>query len=102
MPMTAVRPETVANLDMYMEVLARSDSPLDKALEVIELDLAERGASVQEKSQVYQGLVERSRQAMTGEGQWFPGIDFPMRSPLEVAQALGAPILKRQAAEGVK
>jgi hypothetical protein len=101
-PLTAVRPETVANFDMYMEALARSDSPLDKALEAINLDLQQRGASSQEKAQVYQGLVERSRQAMTGEGQWFPGIDFPMRSPLEVAQALGAPTLTRQAAEGVK
>lgn len=101
--LTAVRPETVANFDMYMEILARTDSPLTDALQTINADLAERGASASEKSQVYQGLIERSRQAMTGEGQWFPGVDFPMRSPLEVAQALGAPALKRQTAEeGVK
>jgi hypothetical protein len=97
-----VRPEVVAQFDMYMEALARTDSPIDQALEAISLDLGQRGASEKESAQVWQGLIERSRQATTGEGKWFNGIDFPMRSPVEVAQALGAPTLKRQATLGAK
>ena len=100
--LTDVRPETVAQFDMYMEALARTDSPIDQALEAISLDLGQRGASPKETEQVWQGLIERSRQATTGEGKWFDGLDFPMRSPVEVAQALGAPTLKRQATLGEK
>lgn len=92
-----VRPETAAQIDLYMEALARSDSPIDQALTAINLDLQQRGASSQETDQIYQELVNRSRQGMTGEGKWFDGIDFPMRSPVEVAQALGTPTLKREA-----
>jgi hypothetical protein len=97
-----VRPETMAQFDIYMEALARTDSPLDKALEAISLDLSQRGATNEEVSQVWQGMIDRSRAAMTGEGQWFDGVDFPMRSPVEVAQALGAPTLKRQLTGGVE
>lgn len=100
--LTDVRPEVVAQFDMYMEALARTDSPIDQALEAINLDLGQRGASATESAQVWEGLIERSRQAVTGEGKWFGGLDFPMRSPVEVAQALGAPTLKRQATLGAR
>lgn len=95
-----VKPETMAQIDMYMEALARSDSPVDQALGAINLDLQQRGATPKEAEQVFGELMQRSRQAMTGEGKWFEGIDFPMRSPVEVAQALGAPTLKRRATTG--
>lgn len=91
----AVRPETAAQIDLYMEALARSDSPIDKALGAINLDLQQRGATPEETDQVYQALLERANQGATGEGKWFDGIDFPMRSPIEVSQALGVPSLKR-------
>ena len=90
-----VRPETAAQIDLYMEALARSDSPIDKAMGAISLDLQQRGATPEESDQVYQALLERANQGATGEGKWFDGIDFPMRSPVEVAQALGVPSLKR-------
>jgi hypothetical protein len=93
-----VRPETVAQLDFYMEALARSDSPIDQAMQAINLDLQQRGATPKEADQVYQALLERAGQGATGEGKWFEGIDFPMRSPVEVAQALGVPALKRRGA----
>jgi hypothetical protein len=91
----AVRPETAAQIDFYMEALARSDSPIDKAMGAINLDLQQRGATPEETDQVYQALIERANQGATGAGKWFDGIDFPMRSPIEVAQALGVPSLKR-------
>ncbi len=91
-----VRPETKERIDTYMEILSRSDSPIDKALKVIKADLSELGASTEESAQVWEAMIERSRQATTGEGKWFEGVDFPMRSPVEVAQALGAPALKRR------
>jgi hypothetical protein len=97
--LTAVRPETQANFDIYMEALARTDSPIDKALAAISQDLHERGASQDEINQVYEGMIERARLGMTGEGAWFPGIDFPMRTPQEVAQALGVPTVKRAEAK---
>ena len=96
MKLDKVRPETLANLDTYMQILARTDSDLDEALSTIKLDLSERGASSEESAQVWEKMIEISRQATTGEGKWFEGIDFPMRSPAEVAQALGAPTLKRR------
>lgn len=92
-----VQPQTLAQFDMYLEALARPDSPVDQALEAISLDLQQRGASEKEMEQVHQALLETTRQAMTGEGRWFDGIDFEMRNPQEVAQALGTPLLKRQA-----
>ena len=92
-----VRPEMLEQIDMYMEALARSDSPLDQALGAINLDLQQRGATPKETEQIFGEMMQRSRQGMTGEGKWFEGIDFPMRSPVEVAQALGAPTLKRRA-----
>jgi hypothetical protein len=94
----AVRPETAAQIDLYMEALARSDSPIDKAMGAINLDLQQRGATPEETDQVYQALLERANQGATGEGKWFDGIDFPMRSPIEVSQALGVPSLKRLSA----
>jgi len=96
MKLDKLRPETRANLDTYMQILARTDSDLDEALSTIKLDLSERGASSEESAQVWEKMIEISRQATTGEGKWFEGIDFPMRSPAEVAQALGAPTLKRR------
>ena len=96
MKLDKLRPETRANLDTYMQILARTDSNIDEALTTIKADLAERGASTDESAQVWEKMIEITRQATTGEGKWFPGIDFPMRSPAEVAQALGAPTLKRR------
>lgn len=95
-----VKPATLQQLDLYMEALARSDSPIDKALEAINLDLNQRGVEPDERDQVYQALLERAGQGATGQGKWFDGVDFPMRSPVEVAQALGAPTLKRAATSG--
>lgn len=97
--LTKVRPETLGQFDIYLQALARSDSDPDKALQAIKADLEERGATPEESAQVWEGLIERTRQAATGEGLWFPGIDFPMRSPVEVAQKLGAPVLKRRGAQ---
>jgi hypothetical protein len=79
-----VRPETKERIDTYMEILARTDSPIDKALEVIKADLGELGAGSDEAAQVWEAMIERSRQATTGEGKWFEGVDFPMRTPVEV------------------
>lgn len=90
-----IRPETAAQLDMYMEALARTDSPVDQALSAINLDLQQRGASPKETEQVFSELLQRSKQGMTGDGRWFDGLDFPMRNPVEVAQALGSPVLRR-------
>lgn len=91
-----VRPETLGQFDIYLQALARSDSDPDKALKAITTDLEQRGATPEESAQVWEGLIERTRQASTGEGMWFPGVEFPMRSPIEVAQKLGAPALKRR------
>ena len=96
----AVQPQTMQQIDMYMEALARPDSPIDEALKAINLDLEQRGVSTKEAEQVFQELSNRSRQGVTGEGKWFDGLDFPMRSPQEVAQALGAPTLKRRQTTG--
>ena len=90
-----IRPETAAQLDMYMEALARTDSPVDQALKAINLDLQQRGATPKETEQVFSELLQRSKQGMTGQGRWFDGLDFPMRDPVEVAQALGSPVLRR-------
>jgi hypothetical protein len=95
-PLDAVQPQTLQQIDLYMEALARPDSPIDQALDAINLDLMQRGVSTKEADQVWAELSNRSRQGVTGEGKWFDGLDFPMRSPVEVAQALGAPTLKRR------
>lgn len=97
--LTQVRPEMVGQIDKYMEALARTDIPLNQALDTINMDLSEAGVSKQEASQIWENMIERSRQASTGEAQWFDDVDFQMRSPLEVAQALGAPALKREGAK---
>jgi hypothetical protein len=94
----AIRPETQQAMGTYMQFLARKDSPLDEALAVIDADLSERKASDEERDQVFQGLIEQTRQASTGS-PWFDGIDFPMRTPIEVAKALGAVTLKREGAK---
>ena len=96
----AIQPATFAQLDKYMEVLARTDIDPDLGLSTISQDLLERKVSPEETAQVWQGLSERSRQAMTGDGKWFEGLDFPMRPAAEVAQALGATTLKRQDTTG--
>lgn len=96
-PTDRMQPIVREHIDAYMEVLARPDSPIDQALQIIATDLSEKGASQEEADQVWQNLIERSRQATTGEGLWFPDVDVPMRPPAEVAEALGAPTLKRQA-----
>lgn len=92
-----IQPQTMQQIDLYMEALARTDSPIDQALNAISLDMGQRGISGKEAEQVFQEMQERSRAGMTGEGRWFDGLDFPMRSPVEVAQALGSPTLKRAA-----
>jgi hypothetical protein len=97
--MTEVRPDLVGQIDKYMQALARTDIPLDQALETISLDLSEVGASDKERAQIWENMIERSRAATTGEAQWFDGVDFEMRNPVEVAQALGAPTLKREGAK---
>lgn len=103
MELPDVRPETAAQFDLYMEALARPDSQLDLAFEAINLDLQQRGATPKESEQVFEALRERARQGVTGEGKWFEGLDFDMRSPVEVAQALGVATLKRQTpAEGAQ
>ena len=96
----AVQPQTLEQIDLYMEALARPDSPIDEALSAINLDLQQRGATPKEAEQVFQEMSNRSRNAVTGEGRWFDGLDFPMRSPQEVAQALGSPTLKRMSLPG--
>lgn len=97
--LTAVRPEMVGQIDKYMEALARTDIPLNQALDTINMDLSEAGVSKTEAAQIWENMIERSRRATTGEVQWFDDVDFEMRSPLEVAQALGAPALKREGAK---
>lgn len=92
-----IQPVVAERLDDYMQILARPDSPIDQALQVISTDLGELGASQDETRQVWENLIERSRQAATGEGLWFPEVEIQMRPPQEVAEALGAPTLKRQA-----
>lgn len=93
-----VQPQTLQQIDAYMEALARTDSPIDQALGAINLDLQQRGVSAKEAEQVFQLMQQRSRDGALGTGRWFDGVDFPMRSPVEVAQALGSPALKRMAA----
>ena len=95
--MTAVRPEMLAQIDKYMEVLARPDIPMEESLGSIQADLS--GVDKTEAAQIWENMIERSRMATTGEVQWFDDVDFEMRSPVEVAQALGAPTLKRLGAK---
>lgn len=90
-----LRSDVTENFDQYLEILARTDMPTSETLQVIEADLRERGATNEETAQIWEGMIERARQAATGEGDWFSGIDWPMRSPLEVAEILGAPMLTR-------
>ena len=94
--LTAVRPETLQQLDKYMEALARPDLDPAETMSMIEKDLAERGAGQQELDQVYQAMRERVRVGMDGSGQWFPDVEYQLRTPDEVAQALGLPTLKRR------
>lgn len=96
--LTDVRPETAQMIDKYMEGLARPDLDPVESMRMIELDLQERGADQKEIDQVYQSMQDRVRLGMQGEGNWFPGVDYKLRSPAEVAQVLGVPTLKR--AEG--
>jgi len=95
MKLTKVRPETLAQLGKYLEILARPNIDLAEGLDTIALDLKQIGADDEEQEQVWANLLERTRQATTGEAGWFDEIDYEMRSPLAVAQALGAPTLKR-------
>ena len=95
MKLTAVRPETVAQIGKYLEILARPDIDIAEGLDTIHLDLQQIGADDKEQEQVWAALNERARQATTGEGDWFSTVDYEMRDPLAVAQALGAPTLKR-------
>ncbi len=95
-----VRPETSAQFDKYMEALASPQIDVTLALDTIKADLAERKVSEKESAQVWESLIERSRQATTGEGKWFDGVATPMRSPGEVAQALGVTSLKRRDTTG--
>ena len=97
---TDVRPETAAQFDKYMEVLARPDFDINLALDTIKQDLQERKVSTKESAQVWDSLIERVHQASTGEGKWFEGVGTQMRSPGEVAQVLGVPTLKRRATPG--
>lgn len=97
--MTEVRPELLGQIDKYMQALARTDIPVDEALKTISLDLNDIGASKTEAAQIWENMIERSRAATTGEAQWFDDIDFEMRSPVQVAQALGATTLKREGAK---
>ena len=100
--LTDVQPSTLAQIDKYMEVLARPDIPAELGLSTIHQDLQERKVSEKESAQVWEHLMERSRQATTGEGKWFEGINAQMRLPGEVAQALGATTLKRRDIPGAK
>lgn len=94
--LTKVRPETQAQLDKYMESLARPELDPAESMKVIELDLQQRGANQEEINQVYRSLEDRVRLGMQGNGKWFPGVDYELRSPAEVGQILGLTTLKRE------
>lgn len=94
--LTAVRPETLQQIEKYMEALARPDLDLTESMSMIELDLQQRGAGQDEVDQVYQNLRDRARLGMQSEGSWFPDVEYTLRSPAEVAQTLGVPTLKRK------
>ena len=96
--LTEVRPETLAQIDKYMEALARPDRDPAESLRVIETDLQQLGADQAEVDQVYRSMADRVRLAMQGNGKWFPGVEYQLRSPDEVGKILGLPTLKR--AEG--
>ena len=100
MKLTKVRPEMLEQLDKYFEIVSRPDIPVEEGMQNIQLDLEQRGAEQEEVDQIYQALLERARQGMTGENEWFDSIDYEMRTPQEVAQILNAPMVKR--AEGTK
>jgi hypothetical protein len=89
----------VGQIDKYMEILARTDIPLDESINSIKLDLSEASVSKQEASQIWENMIERTRAASTGDAQWFDDVDFQMRSPLDVAKVLGATTLKREGAK---
>ena len=93
--LTNVRPETEAEIGKFMEILARPDIDLKQGMSAIQQSLAELEATPEEQSQVYQTLLEQARQGATGEGGWFDNIEYEMRDPMEVAQALGGLTLKR-------
>jgi hypothetical protein len=93
--LTKVRPETEAEIGKFMEILARPDIDLKQGMSAIQQSLAELEATPEEQSQVYQTLLEQARQGATGEGGWFDNIEYEMRDPMEVAQALGGLTLKR-------
>lgn len=96
--LTDVRPETLGQIDKYMEALARPDLDPSESMSMIELDLAQRGAKPDEIKQVYQSMQDRVRLGMQGDGNWFPNVDYKLRSPSEVASLLGVPTLKRAGA----
>ena len=96
-----VRPELLGQYEKYLQVLARTDIDPQTALENITLDLQQWGAQPEETEQIWEGLLRQSRQATTGQVEWFPGVaPEELRSPIEVAQALGSTLgsttLKRQ------
>lgn len=95
-PLEKVQPETAAQFPKYLQALARSDIDLEAALETINLDLQQRGATEEEAQVIWDGLMKRTNQSAVGAGEWFPDAEVELRSPLEVAQALGVPSLKRQ------
>lgn len=94
--LTAVRPETLGQIDKYMEALARPDLDPAESMRTIELDLQQRGADQAEVDQVFQSMADRVRLGMQGDGKWFPNVDYQLRSPDEVAKMLNVPVLKRK------
>jgi len=95
--LTAVRPETLQEIDKYMEGLARPDLDMNETISQIQKDLLARGADQQEINQVWQTMQDRVRVGMQGNGKWFPDVQYKLRSPDEVAAGLGMPTLKRKA-----
>ena len=95
-----ITPETKARLDRYLESLARTDMDPAKSIEMINTDLLQRGAKQEEVDEVYEMLANVTRSALQNQDQqWFPDSTLQMRSPLEVAEALGSVPLKRRERE---
>ena len=96
---TEVPPNVMSDIDGYMEFLARPDVDMGETLSKISLDLDQKGVTPEARKQVYDVMLDYTRQAMTGEGDWFSAFDYTMREPGEVAAALGGVTMQRPTKE---
>lgn len=80
--------------DLYLETMTAKDLPLDEVISRMNTDMSEQGLSTERQKQIQDTLLFNVRDAVTAGGwQFQTGDGLEQRDPMEVAQALGAPIL---------